>query len=93
MTLRLLGNRVLVEPLSFQHWGSPIHRVDRYEPEPMIYWVIAVGTGKLLPNGQRRPIEIAPGEKCLLNPATSNRHPAGHNRYIVEADDIQMVWV
>lgn len=83
--MKLLGNRVLVEPLPDSHPGSLIARTVRYDPDPMIYLIVAVAVGV---DGW-----IWPGRKCLLNPAVSTRHAAGEGRFIVEAADILMVWV
>lgn len=91
--MQLLGNRVLVQPLPSQHEASPILRTHRYEPDPMMYLILDCGPGPRLPDGRHLPMELFPGLKCLLNPATANRHPLGDGRYIVEAADIQSVWV
>lgn len=65
MNLRLMGNRVLVEPLTEEtRMGFAIPEQYR---EFRIGLVAAVGNGARLKNGERRTIPLKVGEKVVLS--------------------------
>lgn len=65
MNLQLMGNRVLIEPLTEEtRMGFAIPEQYR---EFRIGIVAAVGNGARLKNGQRKPIPLTIGEKVVLS--------------------------
>lgn len=75
MSWRPLGNRVIGEPLG--HAVSPnlatsqlIKLPEKYEPDPIVWRVLAVGTGRLLKNGEREPIGCEVGWRVVARAIT-----------------------
>src|SRR3990167_9051113 len=68
MQLRPLGNHVIVEPVAKETTtASGIIIPDTADKEtPDRGTVIAVGPGKLLENGTRQAVDIAPGQEILF---------------------------
>jgi chaperonin GroES len=94
MKLNMLGNTVLLEQLApARQSPGGIHYAGRHHDDRMQYWVLAVGPGKLLPNGTRLCPEVRVGDKCLLNSdAGGVRHTLDDGRIVADADAIQMIW-
>lgn len=86
--MRILGNRVLLEPLpqATQSSGG-IHLVERYQDDKMQYRVAGIGTGKRIPE------EIAVGD-CVLTPLYFDHTTLedGTGRKIVGVEQLIAVW-
>lgn len=65
-TLKPLGDRVVVkqEP-SEEKTSSGIVLPDTAKEKPQVGTVIAVGTGRVLDNGQKVPVEVKIGDKVI----------------------------
>ena len=65
--MRPLGDRVLVKPLSRETvTKSGIVLPDTAKEKPQEGTVIAVGSGRLLDNGDRAPIDVREGDRILF---------------------------
>ena len=61
--IKPLGDRVVVKPIEEEEvTKSGIVLPDTAKEKPQKGEVLAVGSGKLLENGQRVPIEVKPGD-------------------------------
>ena len=66
-TLRPLGDKVVVEVIDEpQTTVSGIVLPDSAKEKSQRGKVIAVGTGKLMDNGSREPMEVKPGDTVLV---------------------------
>ena len=64
--IRPLGDRVLVKPIEQEErTKGGIVLPDTAKEKPQLGEVIAVGTGRLLDNGQRVPLEVKVGDKVI----------------------------
>ena len=82
--IRPLGDRVLVKPLPTegkdQRWYCP---AGHPKEKPQEGEVIAVGSGKLLDNGQRVPIDLKPGDKILFSKYAGNEVKIDDVEYLI----------
>lgn len=66
MNVKPLGDRILVKPLAGEEkTKSGIVLPDNAKEKPQQGEVIAVGSGKILENGQRAAMEVKVGDKVL----------------------------
>lgn len=66
MKLKPLGDRVVVKPIEQEETtAGGIVLPDTAKEKPQRGEVLAVGTGKLLDNGERVPLEVKVGDKVL----------------------------
>lgn len=66
LTLKPLGDRVVVEPLpSEEKTAGGVYLPDTAQEKPMTAKVLAVGPGKVLDNGKTVPMEVKKGDKVL----------------------------
>lgn len=73
MELRPLGDKVVVEPLTEQTTVSGIVIPDTAKDKPNRARVVAVGTGRLMENGTRVPLEVQPEDIVLLGSDVGSR--------------------
>ena len=67
MTLKPLGDRVVVKAIEEEEkTAGGIVLPDTAKEKPQKGEVIAVGTGKLLDNGERVPLEVKVGDKVIF---------------------------
>ncbi|MDD5034674.1 MAG: co-chaperone GroES [Methylococcaceae bacterium] len=67
MTIRPLHDRVIVKRLAEERTtAAGIVIPDSAAEKPMRGEVLAVGTGKVLDNGQVRPLQVKVGDKVLF---------------------------
>ncbi len=67
MGLKPLGDRVVVKPLSREEvTKSGIVLPDTAKEKPQEGTVIAVGSGRVLDNGQRLTVELKEGDRVLF---------------------------
>ncbi len=82
--IRPLGERVLVKPLpSEEKTKGGIVLPDTAKEKPQEGEVIAVGSGKLLDNGQRVPIDLKPGDKILFSKYAGNEVKIDDVEYLI----------
>ena len=69
MKLRPLGNRVIVKPEeTTEKTKGGIYLPDTASKEkPQMGTVVAVGTGKVLDNGQKVPMEVKKNDKVIFS--------------------------
>jgi chaperonin GroES len=66
MTLKPLGDRVVVKAIEQEErTAGGIVLPDTAKEKPQQGEVIAVGSGKLLDNGERVALEVQPGDKVI----------------------------
>lgn len=67
MTLKPLGDRVVVRAIEEEQLtAGGIVLPDTAKEKPQQGEVIAVGTGKLLDNGERVPLEVKDGDRIIF---------------------------
>jgi chaperonin GroES len=67
MNIKPLGERVVVKTLeSEERTKSGIVLPDTAKEKPQMGKVLAVGSGKVLDNGQKIPLEVRAGDKVLF---------------------------
>lgn len=67
MNIKPLGERVVVKTLeSEERTKSGIVLPDTAKEKPQMGKVLAVGTGRVLDNGQKIPLEVRAGDKVLF---------------------------
>ncbi|MCC6442458.1 MAG: co-chaperone GroES [Armatimonadetes bacterium] len=91
--LRPLGERVVVEPASEEEKTSGgIILPDTAKEKPQKGTVIAVGSGKLLDNGQRVPVDLKVGDKVIFSKYGGTEVKIDGKEYmILREDDIYAV--
>lgn len=68
MNIRPLGDRVVVKPLAQEEkTKSGIVLPDTAKEKPQQGEVMAVGTGKVLENGTKVPLEVKVGDKVIYS--------------------------
>jgi len=68
MNIRPLGDRLVVKPIvAEQKTAGGIVLPDTAKEKPQQGEVLAVGSGKLLENGTRVPMEVKVGDKILYS--------------------------
>lgn len=66
MTLKPLGDRVVVKAIEQEErTAGGIVLPDTAKEKPQQGEVIAVGSGKMLDNGERVPLEVKPGDRII----------------------------
>lgn len=64
--LRPLGDRVVAKPeAQVEKTASGIVLPDAAKEKPQVGTVIAIGSGRILDNGQRIPLEVKIGDKIV----------------------------
>lgn len=67
MNIKPLGERVVLKVLeSEEKTKSGIVLPDTAKEKPQMGKVLAVGSGRILDNGQKEPLEVKVGEKVLF---------------------------
>lgn len=67
MQLKPLGDRVVVQPIEREErTSSGIYLPDTAKEKPQEGKVVAVGSGRLLQNGERTPVSVAVGDRVLF---------------------------
>ncbi|MDA8096103.1 MAG: co-chaperone GroES [Desulforudis sp.] len=71
--IRPLGDRVVVKPLPMEErTKGGIVLPDTVKEKPQKGEVVAVGSGRLLDNGQRVAIDLRPGDQVLYSKYAGN---------------------
>jgi len=82
--IRPLGDRVVVKPLPMEErTKGGIVLPDTAKEKPQKGEVVAVGSGKLLENGQRVPIDLKPGDKVLYSKYAGNEVKIDDVEYLI----------
>jgi len=73
MKVKPLGDRILVKPLAAEEkTASGIVLPDTAKEKPQQGEVLAVGSGKLLENGQKVALEVQVGDKVIYSKYAGN---------------------
>jgi len=73
MNVKPLGDRILVKPLAAEEkTASGIVLPDTAKEKPQQGEVLAVGSGKLLENGQKVDLEVKVGDKVIYSKYAGN---------------------
>jgi chaperonin GroES len=84
MNLRPLGDRVVVKPVEKEETTkSGIVIPDTVEEKPQEGIVEAVGTGRILDNGTRVPMEIEVGDKVLYAKYSGSEFKLDEIEYLI----------
>lgn len=68
MNIKPLGDRVVVKPLAQEEkTKSGIVLPDTAKEKPQQGEVLAIGTGKVMENGQKVPLEVKVGDKVIYS--------------------------
>ena len=89
MNIRPLGDRVLIKPNSKEEkTKSGIILPDTAEKEkPEEGEIMAVGTGKLKPNGERVPLEVKKGDKVIFTKYGPNEIKVDGKEYLIAKEE------
>lgn len=90
MMIRPLHDRILAQRLEEQSKTSGgLFIPDNAKEKPLEAVVIAVGSGKVLPNGTIQPLSVKAGDKVLIAKYSgSDVKVVGKDHIIVREDDI-----
>ena len=93
MIIRPLSDRILAKRVEEENRTSGgLFIPDNAKEKPLEAVVIAVGSGKLLPNGTVQPVAVKAGDKILVAKyAGSDVKLVGKDHIIVREDDILAV--
>lgn len=94
MLIRPLGERVVVKATPTEEkTKSGIVLPDTAKEKPQEGEVIAVGSGRLLENGQRVPIDLKVGDKILFSKYAGNEVKIDDVEYLImrEADILGVI--
>lgn len=93
MQLKPIGDKVIVEVLkAHDKTKGGIILPDTAKEKPQEGSVIAVGTGKVLPNGKAVPPDVKPGDTILFGKYSGNEIKVNGKEYlIINQDDILAV--
>jgi chaperonin GroES len=84
MNLRPLGDRVVVKPVEREErTKSGIVLPDTAKEKPQEGMVEAVGTGRILDNGTKIPMELKVGEKILYAKYAGNEFKVDEQEYLI----------
>lgn len=93
MNLKPLGEKVIVEVLGAQEKSKGgIFLPDSAQEKPQEAKVLAVGSGKVLPNGKVSPPEVREGDKVLFGKYSGSEIKLDGKEYlIINQDDVLAV--
>lgn len=87
-TLRPVGDRVVVKALKPRDvTAGGIVLPETAQEKPQEGRVIAVGSGRLLENGQRLPISVQPGQRILFAKYAGQEVQVGNEEFIIVRED------
>jgi chaperonin GroES len=94
LKVRPLGDRVLVEPIE-QEEKTPggIYLPDTAKEKPQKGKVLAVGTGRVLDNGQKLPLEVKEGQHVIYGKYSGTEVKIEGKEYLIvrESDILAVV--
>ena len=84
MKIRPLGDRVVVKTVEMEEkTASGIVLPDTAKEKPQMAEVIAVGTGKLLENGEKVPMEVNVGDKVIYSKFAGTEFKQGNEELLI----------
>ncbi|MDD2212540.1 MAG: co-chaperone GroES [Clostridia bacterium] len=93
MNIKPLGDRVVIKPLDQEEkTKSGIVLPDTAKEKPQQGEVVAVGTGRVLENGQKIPLEVKVGDKVIFSKyAGTEIKIDGQNVLILNERDVHAI--
>ncbi|AEB06406.1 Chaperonin Cpn10 [Coriobacterium glomerans PW2] len=93
MSLKPLGDRVLVKPDEAEHkTKSGLYIASNAQEKPQRGEVVAVGAGKLSDSGDRLPIDVHVGDTVIYGKFGGNEVKVnGEDYLLMRADDIYAI--
>ena len=93
MELRPLGDKVVVKAITEETTTSGIVLPDTAKDKSQKGRVVAVGSGRLLENGTRVPLEVRAQDVVLFEPGSGVKVKLGDEEYLLlrEADVLAVV--
>lgn len=88
MNIRPLHDRLVIRRLEEEE-RSPggIVIPDTAKEKPVLGEIIAAGPGKMLENGQRRPLDVKKGDKVLFGKYSGTEVKLNSHEYVVMRED------
>lgn len=84
MTLKPLGDRVVVKPIEQEEkTAGGIVLPDTAKEKPQHGEVLAIGSGKLLDNGERVPLDVKVGDRVLYAKYGGTEVKLDGNTYLI----------
>jgi chaperonin GroES len=88
MAIKPLGDRVLVEPIEEKEQvKGGVIIPDTAKEKPQEGKVIAVGSGKVLDNGERQPLDLKKGDKVLYGKYSGTEVKIDDKKYLIMRED------
>ncbi len=93
-TIRPLSDRILVKRFAAEDkTPSGIIIPDNAKEKPIEGEVVAVGSGKLLEDGRRQPLDVKVGDRILFGKYSGTEVKVdGQDRLILREDDVLCVY-
>jgi chaperonin GroES len=92
--IRPLGDRVVIKATGRdEQTASGIYIPDTAQEKPQEGLVVAVGTGKLLDNGTRQPVDLKAGDRVLYSKYAGTEIKQGTEEFLVlrESDILAVI--
>jgi chaperonin GroES len=88
MTIKPLEDRVVVKPLEAQETKKGgIIIPDSAKEKPEEGKIVAVGSGKVLDNGHKKPVEVKKGDKVLFAKYAGNEIMIDGEKHLIMRED------
>jgi len=88
VTIKPLEDRILVQPLEAeQTTASGLVIPDTAKEKPQQAEVVAVGSGRVLENGQREPLAVKAGDKVLVGKWSGTEVKLDGTEYLILKED------
>lgn len=92
--IRPLGDRVVIKATGREEQTkSGLYLPDTAQEKPQEGIVVAVGTGKLLDNGTRQPVDLKAGDRVLYSKYAGTEIKQGNDEFLVlrESDILAVI--
>ena len=87
MTLVPIGDNVVLKRTQKQTMVNGIYLPDSAQPRPNEGKVLAVGDGRLLPDWNRKPMQVRDGDRVLFEPYRATEVQLDGKDYLIIPED------
>lgn len=88
MQLKPLGDRVVVQPIEREEkTESGIYLPDTAKEKPQEGKVVAVGSGRVLPNGERVALTVKVGDRVLFSKYAGTEVKVDGTEYLIMSEN------
>lgn len=88
MNLRPLGDRVIIKLVEVEEkTAGGIFLPDKAKERPTEAEVVAVGTGRILNDGQKVPMDVKVGDRIVISKYAGTEFKVGDMEYIILRED------